>query len=220
MFQISEDNLLPKYVCTDCWTVVLNFHEFFQTVEKAEIIFLQTKLKYGKIREKIQNKYQTINLINSTKRENTNSSISKSNIEPDESSNDSDNYLLTQMCSDDGNGSDSGEQEENCEQFGKRKISMSSESDFQNDSYGEKNTGAEPIPRDKDKEDKLINNYFNLTCKICSDKFDLVMELHKHCRTVHKVPLQLLTCKCGRNYKRPYEMRDHVYYHLNPNAFQ
>lgn len=228
--QIVDSNILPKFVCTECWTIILNFHVFFRAVERAEIAFLQTKLKNGEIRERIRKKYQILNRKNSNRRKDSNTKSDVSN----------DQYLSIQMCSEDDNNSENDShtqdpsdqhvesKEEQEKEFKRcplkksenRKRSINADSDFENESYGRENTEIGPILRDKDKEDDLISKYFNLNCTICSEKFNLALELHKHWKSVHQMHPPSLTCKCGRKYSRPYEMRDHVHYHLSPNAFR
>lgn len=114
--------MLPKYVCTECWTTVLNFHTFYQNVEIAELKFVQTNVKYGDVRQQITNKYRK--MYSKVSKENQDDSEdmdndfnqhsnddddlksilggTKSQNQNDAKANDkdSDDYLLNQMCSD------------------------------------------------------------------------------------------------------------------------
>lgn len=43
--QVSQDGTFPQHVCTKCWHVTESFHQFFQTVQKAEQQFLSDHCK-------------------------------------------------------------------------------------------------------------------------------------------------------------------------------
>lgn len=43
--QISEDDIFPKFVCTDCWTKLADFHDFYNAVDEARDIYLKRAVK-------------------------------------------------------------------------------------------------------------------------------------------------------------------------------
>lgn len=43
--QISEDDIFPKFVCTDCWTKLAHFHDFYNAVDEARDIYLKQTVK-------------------------------------------------------------------------------------------------------------------------------------------------------------------------------
>lgn len=43
--QVSEDDILPKYVCIDCWTKLSDFNKFYNSVDEAKDIYLKRTVK-------------------------------------------------------------------------------------------------------------------------------------------------------------------------------
>lgn len=234
----------------------MNFHTFYQTVERAELAYLQSKLKYGQLRQRVRDRYDRIyENITSNNVDDSQQDYSEEEhlaLKSESIATDSDNYLLEQIGSDDNEEIDIETEEESMAISSptkkrekteespdtKKKSSrirnktnkMSTPTKTQNRSSisTEKDTDDEKdkheedtsiLQRDKTKEDELIRHYFDIKCKICSKKFDFVMAFHNHCKEVHHMKPHLLYCKCGLRYVRAYEMRDHVFYHLNPDAF-
>lgn len=43
--QVSDDDILPKFVCCDCWAKLVKFHEFYNAVDEAKNLFLKDTVK-------------------------------------------------------------------------------------------------------------------------------------------------------------------------------
>lgn len=67
-------------------------------------------------------------------------------------------------------------------------------------------------------EDATIRQYFTMECDACSEPLETFKHAKKHYRTVHKV-LGYLRC-CGKKFVRRGAVLNHIFYHLNPEAFR
>lgn len=72
--------------------------------------------------------------------------------------------------------------------------------------------------RDTSKEDAQIQEFFSMVCEICSDKFETFTKAKTHYRLVHNTS-GYLTC-CGKKFLRRGRVLDHIYRHLNPDAYR
>lgn len=65
---------------------------------------------------------------------------------------------------------------------------------------------------------KLIPNYFDMICELCSYGFKSLNEVYRHYREVHKETKATVKC-CQRRLPTPC-IRDHILHHLNPEVFK
>lgn len=257
-----EERVLPKFVCTECWTIILNFHIFYQAVERAELAYLESKVKGSNLRISINDKFnQACNRVveerqidpdvdhnngndSSEDEEKVFPSYASGNIAGTSSSGNrltepntqSDRLLEPMECdlkeelSDDGGdfmaddavADESESESDSCDSFfidngpeEELKKSKTPKASKATRISADKSDG-----RDKEMEDRTVAKYFDIKCDVCSEKFELVLDLHTHLKKIHRLKPHLVSCYCGRRYQRAYEMRDHVYFHINPDAFR
>lgn len=248
-----EERVLPNFVCTECWTIILNFHIFYQAVERAEFAYLQSKEKGSDLRNSINDKFnqackkvveerqsepdvdQSNEKYWSEEEEKVLSSYasdagkiastSLTGTEPIEPNRQANSFSEPMQCdmkeelfadddvadesdSRDSFFNDNGPEEE----FKESKASKASKAT--------KISADKSDGRDKEMEDQMVAKYFDIKCDVCSEKFELMLELHTHLKKVHRLKPHLVSCHCGRRYQRAYEMRDHVHFHTNPDAFR
>lgn len=72
--------------------------------------------------------------------------------------------------------------------------------------------------KDTAKEDAQIREFFSMVCEICSDKFETFIKAKNHYRLVHNT-VGYLSC-CGKKFNRRGRVLDHIYRHLNPDAYR
>ncbi|KAJ6626763.1 Transcription factor grauzone, partial [Pseudolycoriella hygida] len=63
-----------------------------------------------------------------------------------------------------------------------------------------------------------IREFFSMNCQVCSEPFDNLSEAKKHYRTCHNTA-GYVNC-CGRKFHRISEAINHIFYHLNPDAYR
>lgn len=66
--------------------------------------------------------------------------------------------------------------------------------------------------------DHLISKYMDMYCEICRHPFNTLSEASSHYRSQHQRRTVTLKC-CQRRINMP-DIRDHIKYHLNSNAFK
>lgn len=159
----------------------------------------------------------------------------------EDQSNDSDDYLLNQMCSDDedndvlkndihepdhssGNKCDSMTDSEDNQPL---KMLKSSPQRTRKKRKKGKNYRKEADDDDSsssfqnsEKGHELVAEYFDIKCDVCGKRFGYVSDFRKHCLHTHLMKPHLLNClRCENRFKRGYEMREHIMFHNNPNVF-
>lgn len=70
-----------------------------------------------------------------------------------------------------------------------------------------------------DKFDHLICNYMDMECEKCQHPFGTLLDASSHYQNKHQQRSVFLKC-CQRRVNLPGEIRDHILYHLNPDAFK
>ncbi|XP_052859979.1 transcription factor grauzone-like [Anopheles cruzii] len=63
-----------------------------------------------------------------------------------------------------------------------------------------------------------IGNHYSLRCSDCNANFATFGDLQKHCKSLHDT-VAFVEC-CDRKFKRYTNIREHIVYHRDPNAFR
>lgn len=74
------------------------------------------------------------------------------------------------------------------------------------------------VPTEKGEEDKKIRLWCNLYCTKCSQTFGNFSDVKTHYRTVHQENGYVVCC--ARKYFRRFHLLDHIFKHMNPDAFK
>lgn len=75
-----------------------------------------------------------------------------------------------------------------------------------------------PVKAGNKRFDHLISKYMDMYCEVCQHPFNTLSEASSHYRSQHQRRTATLKC-CQRRIKMP-DIRDHIKYHLNSNAFK
>ncbi len=96
-------------------------------------------------------------------------------------------------------------------------CNVDTEEEYLDESHESSSTSQ--CKKDTAKEDAQIREFFSMICEICSDvEFETFMKAKNHYRTVHNT-VGYLTC-CGKKFLRRGRVLDHIYRHLNPDAYR
>lgn len=74
------------------------------------------------------------------------------------------------------------------------------------------------VKREKSEEDEKIRTWCNLYCTRCCQTFGNFPDVQSHYRTVHQENGYVMCC--GRKYFRRIHLLDHIFKHINPDAFK
>lgn len=211
-FQVLEnDDLLPKFVCVQCWAKLADFHEFYKAVDVARNAYFNNRVK-----EEVPNFIEIncdgfIGDVPLVKNEPICIDVNDLKPPPPEKRQNENKYGLTTSIAFDSNNHD-GESIECGEEF-------ESKCDFTFEEIS-----LEPASVDeafKRETDQLETDELCVKCALCKHPLRTPSEAHSHYRTQHSENTQdrqKLTC-CGRRLY-PHEMSSHAKYHLNRDAFK
>lgn len=68
-------------------------------------------------------------------------------------------------------------------------------------------------------EDEKLRNFYNLKCEVCGAISLTFIELRAHYRTVHSISRGYVKC-CKRKMVNRGALQEHMFWHLNPDAFR
>lgn len=221
-FQVNEnDDVLPKFVCANCWIKAADFHTFYNSVIDGTQIYFAKSIKYE---EPIFNEINSDNFVVAS------ADIRSVKLEPkiefDErlehvSSNgplEYDEYNVVSIG-------------RICTQF-----NSDSEPILKESSDGEKEKKeiikiAKRSPIDENPENVTNYDHFDLTkqiaefpssdltCEFCETNFQSFGEAKRHYQTQHKNTHGYIKC-CKRRLKTRAHIIEHIKWHLNPNTFK
>lgn len=207
--QVSEDDELPKCVCTECWTEVQHFHKFYESVKEATMnhIGIFVKIEEPSFVEDSCDAVDFDDNADSMETEPLTYDGHTDNNEPlanggsSEDSSDRVNEF----------GGHTEETNSHVETLQHRNVDDESEvkpsSIFQSDAVG-----------DTINFDKLIPICMNMQCDTCQHPFGSLSEATRHYKRKHKRRSVSVNC-CQRKVLLK-GIRDHIRYHLDPNTFK
>lgn len=219
MFQVSEDDILPKYICIECWTKVMDFHKFYEAVDAAKQIFTNNSVK-----DETPNIFE----INCDAVE-FDADIGLVKSEPssdaDESADNSEQTEYSQSGAhtiqyDNGDSDVAESIDKQMRNVGDAFVAVEKAIEITakvEDSCGV-NGPFNANSRGNEKFDHLILEYMKMHCEICQQPFATLSEAISHYRSKHQRRTVTLKC-CQRRIKMP-DIRDHIQYHLTPDVFK
>lgn len=72
--------------------------------------------------------------------------------------------------------------------------------------------------KERSEEDEKLRNFYNLKCEVCGVILLTFIELRAHYRTVHSIRRGYVKC-CKRKMVNRGALQEHMFWHLNPDAF-
>ncbi|XP_055630150.1 transcription factor grauzone-like [Toxorhynchites rutilus septentrionalis] len=192
-FELPEEESFPCEICHECSSKVDEFHSFHETVRlnqdqlKAEPADLNA-LQYVEIKQE----------------------PSPCAAKQDDESPASQNDIKDEL-------SDSEEEDARKPLRRKRKQRASAAKTVTKMKQARRNDPDKDKNEKVAEENKKIQEFLNISCKFCSEKFDSFDRLQKHTRKSHN-SRGSLTC-CNRVFYKKCRIIEHIDSHLNPNQF-
>lgn len=224
--QVSEnDDILPKFICTDCWNKLNQFHDFYNTVAEAKTHFLanlvkieETNFKGADVCEDDMPPVKTI-LINEDGPSSLRSIDDRFEIESLQNQ-DFHDFLFDDRLND----LEEIDEKIECEEIACAKSA--SKYDPVLDKTLTAEVAAVLAKQVYDKTSKttikqlipLFPQYIDMICKICETKFDALCAALHHYRDKHHQTKIYVKC-CQKLISVAY-VRDHILHHLNPDVFK
>lgn len=194
MFQVSEEDILPKHICVECWTKVMDFHKFYEAVVEARHIYLNSSVN------KERPNFVEIN-------------CEAIEFDADIA------FVKLEPSSDADDGADNSEETEYSKSGAHAAQNDSSESHVAAEQAIEIAAKLEDeLTTENENFDHLISKYMEMHCELCQHPFATLSEASSHYRSKHQRRTATLKC-CQRRIKMP-DIRDHILYHLNPDLFK
>lgn len=236
VLQVSKEDILPKFVCTECWTKATTFHKFYEAVAGAKIIYLERSLE-----EELRPNFAEINCdavalddgiacvkmepsidIGAGQLELTEHNSGAVNASQCRSDTNSRSTSFFQFANDDG----SNDSDKCMAKFGKArhpKVDEATALAAIRNSFNIEHTqthgaSANPINAPNKEFDHLISKFMDMQCELCRQPFGTLSQASSHYRSKHQRRTATLKC-CQRRIKMP-DIRDHIQHHLNPNLFK
>lgn len=208
--EVSQDDILPKFVCSACWTKLENFHEFYNAVDKAKDIYLRNSMKV---------EFPNFVEVNCDEGDEGDDEVRSVKVEPivdvvviklepppsEENTIENDTKEHVMECNND--------------HFDQTDISTGLEL-VTVPSAQPKAEVKTILPRSKRRKttsrkfDHLIANYIDMKCELCEYPFGTLMDARGHLRSVHK--LRSIKMKCCQKKVDLYDVNGHIQYHLDP----
>lgn len=214
-FQVNEnDDVLPAFICTACWTKARDFHDFHESVGEAQRNYTEIPVE---VKQSADIETANTTLVDSNRDEyvelmNNVETSMKSEIESDD--NDFSNRDFKEESSDQDDVYDPIDCQQSSVCQSKEPPSEPSKivtTDLATQVYAKTSKAA------KAEFVKLIPNYFDMICQFCDSTFTSLNKVSEHYQRKHNnVKVQM---KCCPAVIAMADVRDHILHHLNPNLF-
>lgn len=211
--QVTEDGMLPRFVCPECWTKLAKFHQFYTAVAEAKVCYLEKSMK--------QEAHDFVQVNCDTVRSPQNEAFTELELPLIDDFDQS--QLANVMSIPQWNGecdSDDifGQTDSRSHRLEKKhdskidSVAIIAAADLAN----EIDTKDIIVPPRK-RFDHLISDYMLMHCEICQEPLATLSKACSHYRRKHQRFTALMKC-CQRRIKLT-DIRNHIQYHLNPGAF-
>lgn len=234
-FQVRENDLLPKFLCLDCWIKLNYFHAFYNAVTDAKNMFLMNfvKIEEPKFIEVNCNAVDLDAAISAERIESsacinieeTSTEVFSQAIEThhDESNNESNAAFAD---NDNLNDDDEISNAKGTEAAIKSKpivedvMDPKAVSELAKTVYGIYNTTISQAKKKiaNTKFRQLIPNYFDMFCELCKYQFHSLNKAYTHYRLDHDI--SRVNMKCCMQTVFAKDIRDHILHHLYPELFR
>lgn len=246
-FQVSENDLLPKFLCLDCWIKLDYFHEFYNAVAEAKTNFFGNSVKIEEPTfievncnadvdfeaERIEPIIEPQPLIDNNRTFETYASPSDNDCNGNFAGND--DYFNDNDDDDvDGNSAekmlnnkiDSNENGKSTERTIKREsiveqtLDSNALAELAKTILGIYNaTISRTDKRNANKKFmQMTPKYFDMICELCDYKFQSFHQAYTHYRQKHYT--STVNVKCCRQSIQSKDIRDHILHHLYPEIFK
>lgn len=232
--QVSEDDFLPKFVCTKCWRRVARFDKFYKTVVEAKIIYLSASDPKEVDQNSAEIDCGVAEYIDDTSfvkdepqidddadlSEETEHNTSAMDVSPE--IDDSENFL-------DGVPNDDSTDDGGDSYLAKLDIEHIPQVDLTTDTElvatkeaieivkKVEDTADVEVTEKLKKIDELISDYMDMFCEVCEEPIGKLSEVRGH--YLYKHQRRTITLKCCQQRIQITDIRDHIKYHLKPDAF-
>lgn len=225
--QVSEDDHLPKFVCTECWAKLADFHEFYEAVDEAKNEFLQSAVKEELLSfEVVVPEYDAVWLEHDIASPVGNDVVAAKAEpavdftieigEPPKLEPSNDFMDVGDLVNDGGGGSDDTHNDESTT------ISMDNFGEASNDpmvveaAAPTANNALEDTSAAVTKRyDHLISHFMDMHCGECRHPFETLSDVCRHYRAQHKQAT--VEMKCCQLQLRLSDIRSHIQYHVKPD---
>lgn len=216
-FQFSDNESFPKWICTECWSKLSDFHAFYEAVDVATQNYLQ---------ELVPNLIDDDSPVNSVKSEVFDGEViiaESSPVAVVKIENHDEVYESQHEASDAGDFSDASDHSDDDESLTGFKEKLGRECNLSGD---ESASPKIPSPEasgnknklEKDKFDKLAPNFMDMECEVCKQPFKKLSEARKHYRVKHKQ--RNVWMRCCQKRMDLYDIIEHIQHHLDPEIFR
>lgn len=224
--QVIEGDILPKFLCLNCWTKSSDFHEFYNVVDEAKCIYLSNSVE-EQVPDFVQvecNSFVYDDDIHTVKIEPMTFDDDINRVEPPHhanSANEIRNSIAVKIANvngiqyeitNDKLKSDANLTTKLADPIVSDVLSTAAAAELASKIYEKTCKSA--------KMDflRLVPNYFDMNCEKCNYKFTALHKVYSHYRDQHKQTE--IHVKCCQRPIYALDIRDHILHHLNPDLFK
>ncbi|XP_058832117.1 zinc finger protein 62 homolog [Topomyia yanbarensis] len=210
-FTLSDGETFPSTVCLSCYSKVTEFHSFHERVRLNQIELSDTSAVAAKL------PLEDLNSVHGEDELQQVVWLNEQHIEQEEEETNLDELPSTLDVKVEMDDSDASEESDESITHKKQCVVINQSADTDTGELNRKSECREEKIEKYNEENRKISEFFNMTCKFCSETLGTFGRLRTHCRKVHNERAEV-EC-CNRIFYVKCKIIEHINSHQDPKRF-